>query len=291
LPSLRALQCFVASARHSSFVRPAARLNITAQAVGLQVRSLEDHLRCRLFDRVRGDLELTPAGRALYLELAPAFELIAQALEPYGSATHSRQLTVAATPAFAALWLVPRLGAFRRDHPRMAVRVVASASPLVEVDNNVDCAIVFGGDMPAKLIAEPFMTESILPVCAPAPLRDRNDYPLLHDDSADRDPALSSWTTWRANITGPQTSSGLRFDDPFLGLAAAQAGLGLWLARARLATEPLNAGRLVCPFGPARRSTCAYRLAATPAAAVRPTVKEFRHWLEAEAAAVAELSV
>jgi LysR family glycine cleavage system transcriptional activator len=289
LPPLRALQSFVATAKHAGFARAAIELNVCAQAVGLQVRSLESHLQCRLFERVRGRLVLTPAGHGLYLELARAFEVMAHAVETHRTGTHSRQLTVAATPAFAALCLVPRLGAFRRDHPRLEVRVLTLTAPLGALDNGADCAIVFGGDVPAGLVAEEFMTEAILPVCAPAPLNDRNGYELLHDDSPDRDPALSSWTAWQEAVGGLKASAGLRFDDPVLGLAAAQAGLGVWLARARLAVEPLTAGRLVRPFGPAKRSACAYRLATSPAAAARPMVRAFRQWLESEAAAAPEL--
>jgi LysR family glycine cleavage system transcriptional activator len=227
----------------------------------------------------------------LYLDLAPAFERIEYALAIHGHAAQSKQLTVAATPGFAALWLVPRLGTFQRNNPTLDVRVLASTAPLRELDDTADCAIVFGGDVPSGLIAEPFMTEAILPVCAPAPLSNQNGYFLLHDESPDRDLTLNSWTTWRETISGPHTSSGLRFDDPVLGLAAAQAGLGIWLARARLAEEPLSTGHLVCPFGTARQSACTYRLAASPAASERPVVKTFRQWLEAEAASAPELPV
>jgi LysR family glycine cleavage system transcriptional activator len=289
LPPLRALQCFVASARYLSYERAALRFNVTAPAVGQQVRSLEEHLRCQLFNRARGILELTPTGRALYLELAPAFDRIEYALAIHGRSGQSKQLTIAATPGFAALWLVPRLGTLQRDNPSLDVRVLTSTAPLQDLDDAADCAVVFGGDVPSGLLAEPFMTEAILPVCAPALLSGQNRYALLHDESPDRDLTLNSWTAWRDTIGGPHDSSGLRFDDPVLGLAAAQAGLGIWLARARLVAEALSAGRLVRPFGIARRSACAWRFAVSPAASVRPLVKTFRQWLEAEAAAAPEL--
>jgi LysR family glycine cleavage system transcriptional activator len=291
LPSLRGLQIFVVTARHRDITVAARELNVCPQTVGQQVRSLERHLACQLIRRERGTLALTEAGERLYLRLAPAFELMANAVEDHASPTHSRQLTVAATPAFATLWLVPHLGAFRRDNPWLEVRVLASTAPLGTLDKGADCAIVFRGDVPTGLVAEAFMTEAILPVCAPAPPGERNGFPLLHDISPDRDPVLSNWAAWRETTGVPETGSGQRFDDPALGLAAAQAGLGVWLARARLAVEPLRAGRLVQHFGPAQRSSCGYWLSTSPAAAARSTVKIFRHWLESEASSAPELPV
>jgi LysR family transcriptional regulator, glycine cleavage system transcriptional activator len=282
---LRALRHFVASGQHSSFTGAALDLSVSAQAVGQQVRLLERWLGCPLFDRVRGgDLAFTPVGLALYGELAPAIDLIEDAVERHVRGRHSRQLTVAATPAFATLWLMQRLGASRSGTRPPAVRVFATANPVGALANGADCAIFFAGDAPMGAVAQPFMTEAIVPVCAPG---QRKPYPLLHDDSPDRDPILGCWTNWRETTSDLETTDGPRFGDAVLGLAAAQAGLGVWLARARLAAEALNAGRLAYAFGTARQSSCAWRLGATSAAAPG-AVTALRHWLMAEAAADGE---
>jgi LysR family transcriptional regulator, glycine cleavage system transcriptional activator len=279
------LHCFDVCARHSNFVLAANELNVCPQAVGLQIRALEKHFGCRLFERQKSNaVTLTPVGHSLYLELARAFELIRIAIEGVSNSDPAHRLTVVTTPAFAAMWLVPRLGHFRAAHPRVEVRVVASSAPLAASSNQVDRAIVFAAEISARLIAETFLSEAIVPVCAATPFGEPAAHRLLHDDSPDRDPVFGSWTAWREAAGDARTTSDVRFDDPVLGLAAAQAGLSVWLARARLVAAPLRDGRLVRPFGAARRSSCSYRLVATPAAAERPAVKTFRHWLKAEAA-------
>lgn len=65
LPPLTALRAFVVTARHLTFTRAAAELHVTPAAVGQQIRLLEEHMGVVLFDRQRGALALTAAGRDL----------------------------------------------------------------------------------------------------------------------------------------------------------------------------------------------------------------------------------
>ncbi len=65
LPSMTALQCFEAVARHLSFTRAAEELSLTQSAMSKQVAQLEEQLQHALFRRVRKRLQLTPAGEAV----------------------------------------------------------------------------------------------------------------------------------------------------------------------------------------------------------------------------------
>ncbi|MDB5557507.1 MAG: transcriptional regulator, lysr family, partial [Enterovirga sp.] len=76
LPSLSALRTFEAAARHLSFTRAAAELNITQSAVSRQIRGLEDYLRLKLFERTPQQLILTPVGRAYLEEIRAALDRI-----------------------------------------------------------------------------------------------------------------------------------------------------------------------------------------------------------------------
>ena len=51
LPPLNALRAFEATARHASFTRAAAELNVTPAALSHQIRGLEDYLGHKLFHR------------------------------------------------------------------------------------------------------------------------------------------------------------------------------------------------------------------------------------------------
>ena len=64
--SLRGLRTFCIAARYESFKAAASELFVTASAVSQQVKSLEDELGLRLFDRSARELVLTEDGRALY---------------------------------------------------------------------------------------------------------------------------------------------------------------------------------------------------------------------------------
>ena len=59
LPSLNGLRAFEAAARHLSFTRAAAELNVTQTAISHQIRRLEEQLGMRLFERRNRGLALT----------------------------------------------------------------------------------------------------------------------------------------------------------------------------------------------------------------------------------------
>ena len=65
LPSLMALRCFEAAARHENFSRAADELCLTHGAVSRAVRLLEDDLGVALFQRRSRRVFLTDAGRKL----------------------------------------------------------------------------------------------------------------------------------------------------------------------------------------------------------------------------------
>ena len=60
--SMRQLRVFLSAARHMSFSKAAAELNLTAPAVSMQIKELESDLDIALFARVGRRVELTTAG-------------------------------------------------------------------------------------------------------------------------------------------------------------------------------------------------------------------------------------
>ena len=81
LPPLASLAPFEAAGRLASFSRAAAELNLTQAAVSRQIRSLEDSVGVRLFERKRHGVVLSPAGQDLFTEIGPALRVIAAARE------------------------------------------------------------------------------------------------------------------------------------------------------------------------------------------------------------------
>ena len=77
LPPLTALRAFDAAARHMSFSKAAAELNVTPAALSFQIKSLEEHLEAPLFRRLNRAVELTDAGKALAPGAADGFTALA----------------------------------------------------------------------------------------------------------------------------------------------------------------------------------------------------------------------
>ena len=123
-PPLNALRAFEASARHLSMKEAAAELSVTPGAVSQLVRGLEQRLGTQLFRRGNRSLVLTEAGQNYFAPIRHAFRQIGEATRRLRALPHAGVLTVSAPPAFAASWLVPRLGRSARGMP-----ISSSTSP------------------------------------------------------------------------------------------------------------------------------------------------------------------
>ena len=74
LPPLNALRAFEAAARHQSFTRAAEELNVTQTAVSHQIKTLEERLGLKLFDRRGRALQLTEAAQNYLPSVRSAFD-------------------------------------------------------------------------------------------------------------------------------------------------------------------------------------------------------------------------
>src|SRR5258707_12954948 len=108
---LHALRAFEAAARHLSFARAAAELNLTPSAISHQIRHLEESLGRRLFERRHRGLELSVIGRVYYPLVRDAFTRLIDATPLIGGAGPAvpNGMTVNCTPASAMDWRIPRL--------------------------------------------------------------------------------------------------------------------------------------------------------------------------------------
>ena len=182
IPSLQALACFEAAARHESYTRAAQELALTQGAVSRQVAALEGFLGLTLFRRTRHGVALTPEGADYARQIAPRL----QALERDTLDAMSRQgaagtLALAAVPTFATRWLMPRLPALGLAHPDLVVHIETRTRPFLFADTDFDAALYSGtaeqvsnwaGTRALRLI-----DEVVVPVCAPALLGRRRRLP------------------------------------------------------------------------------------------------------------------
>lgn len=295
LPPLNSLRAFVAAARHLSLAKAADELNVTPGAVSQQIKQLEDHLGCALFRRTNRQLLLTDEGQACLPGLVEAFERMHEALRAIAQVGLDGRLTVSVAPSLASKWLVPRLDRFAAKHPEIDVLVSASMSLADFESENIDCAIRYGAGRYPGLMVEKLMAESVVPVCSPALLKDKKTFKtpadlrhftLLHDDSPDQDPSCPDWRMWlrAAGVDSADARRGLRFNQSSLVLEAAVAGRGVALAKSRLASGDIRAGRVVALFEVKQPIQFAYYFVAPPAKSALKRVQAFLKWLHEEIA-------
>ncbi len=288
LPSLNAMRAFEAAARHLSFSRAADELHVTKAAISHQIKALEEDLGLPLFRRLNRALMLTDAGQTLYPAMTEALGLMSAAVARLKKQDETGVLTVTTLDSVAAIWLVPRLGRFRRSHPEIDVRITTSDESVDFARVNVDLAIRYGSGHWPGVHTERLMTEELFPVCAPSllgagpPLKTPSDlkhHTLLHDYG------IVGWRMWLMAIgeTTIDVERGPQYQHSNLVLQAAAQGDGIALARSVLAEDALAAGRLVKPFDISVPADYAYYLVCPTDHLKRPKVEAFRDWLLAEA--------
>ncbi len=136
IPSLSTLRAFEAVGRFQNQSEAAASLNVTQAAISQQLRTLEDTLDEKLFQRQGKGIVLTQTGRKLHAALQSGFGTIAQGIDDIRDLKEKRPIRVTMTPVFAENWLLARIGSFWQDYPNIQVELIPTESNinLEEVD-------------------------------------------------------------------------------------------------------------------------------------------------------------
>lgn len=289
LPPLNSLKVFEAAARHLSFTRAAAELNVTQAAISHQVKGLEDRLGVLLFRRLNRTLLLTDEGQSLLPSVSDALDILANAVARLAHQDKSGVLTLSTLDSIAASWLVPRIGKFRALHPDIDVRVSSSDTIVDFSSDDIDMALRYGHGKYPGTECVLLMTETLFPVVSPmllekiGPLEKLSDlarFPLLHDDLRD------DWVAWMefAGVAGLDVNRGSTYSHSNHVLQAAIAGEGVALGRSVLVADNLSAGLLIKPFDIELKARLVYSAVYPKASAGRPKIIAFRDWLIGEAA-------
>jgi LysR family transcriptional regulator, glycine cleavage system transcriptional activator len=286
LPSLNGLRAFEAAARHLSFTRAAAELNVTQTAISHQIRRLEEQLGIRLFLRRNRALLLTREAQAYLPEVRAAFEDLRRATERLRRPERDGRLTVSTTPSLAAKWLVTRAAAFQEAHPGIEVRITTSSHLVDFRREEVDMAVRYGRGHWPGLRADWLMAEELFPVCSRAlvngtkPLRrpeDLEHHTLLHATVSREDWQL--WLTAAGLPVSFASRPGLIFDQSFMAIQAAVDGLGIAMGRTRFVEADIAAGRLVVPFDVVLPADAGFYIVAPEETADTSKIALFRDWL------------
>jgi LysR family transcriptional regulator, glycine cleavage system transcriptional activator len=286
LPSLNGLRAFEVAARHLSFTRAAAELNVTQTAISHQIRRLEEQLGKRLFVRRTRGLQLTHDAQDYLPAIRTAFDDLRRATARLQRPDREGLLTVSTTASLAAKWLVTRVASFQDAHPRIEVRLTTSTHLVDFQREEVDMAVRYGrGNWPG-LRTQWLMAEDIFPVCSPALMKGakwlRRPQDLAHHTLLHTTVGREDWQLWLTAAGLPVSLAlrrGLSFDQTFMALQAAMDGLGVALGRTSLVDADIAAGRLVVPFDVVLPADAGYYIVAPEETADTTKIALFREWL------------
>lgn len=174
--STRQVKAFVALAEHKNFTRAAKQCHLSQSAFSTLIRTLEDAISIRLFDRDTRKVELTPEG-LLFLEGASRLlEDFSAALLNLGehAARRRGRVALAALPSLAAGWLPGVLAQFRAQFPGIELDVAdeLSESCVERVrSGRADFSLAAVRASAPELRTDPFCSDRFHLVC-------RADHPL-----------------------------------------------------------------------------------------------------------------
>ncbi len=254
LPPLTSLAPFEAAGRLGSFSRAADELNLTQAAISRQIRSLENSLGVRLFERKRHGVALSSVGTDLLGEIGPALRTIAAASERARASVRSaKTVSIFCDVAIGGSFVIPRIGAVRRDLPDLTIRLVTSSELLETTSESFDIGLTTGRFVSDRFDVIEICGEEIFPVTSPklaqgfkkrVKASDLVKAPLLHFAQPGRD-----WADWprflgHLGIRAPKVE-GFPFTSYSVLLDAAEAGHGIALGWRLSVENRLRQGTLV----------------------------------------------
>jgi len=252
LPPLNALRVFHSVAAHKSFRQAADELLVTPQAVGQQIKLLEDTLQVTLFERKGRAIELTESAILLSHFVKAGFDEFAEGVRRVTKAAYRERINLNASPYFATHYLLPRLSLFREVLPGADLRLTTMVDMPDFGRDDIDMTVQWGyGGWPdfetTLLVLDPKVI-----CCTPqigAQIRSAQDitrFTLLDTVKSKR---LWPDILRHLRLERPDGDRSIGFDDAATMRRATLQGIGIGLVSVIDAEEDLRSGALVAPLG------------------------------------------
>ncbi|PMJ89925.1 LysR substrate-binding domain-containing protein [Vibrio sp. 10N.261.55.A7] len=259
-----ALMTFVEVGKRGSLTGAAKAKCLTTGAISQQLLQLESNMGIKLVDRHSRGVTLTEAGHLLHRVASSSFQDIDTTIANLqSSSADASEVRLKLTPSFAFKWLVPRLEDFHRLHPDIQVQTYAEGALVDRSSQDFDLAIDYGPMPYSEPNAELLLEEKLIPVMSPqyltmhpwlaeeeANVHDWSAITLLHDAQPWAGAIRQQeWQYWaKSNQANLLADKGHFFNRTDMAMSAAEAGVGIALARKALIQDELISGRLVAPL-------------------------------------------
>jgi LysR family glycine cleavage system transcriptional activator len=285
LPPFAALRAFEAAARYGSFKKAAEDVCLSASAISHQVRSLEEFLGVKLFNRDSGKPVLTTAGMAYIESINEIFDRLDAATNNVSARGERRALVINVFPSLVSCWLLARLPTYQAANPEVDIKFLSSYIPLEFGSGDIDLAIRYGdGDWPGMhsvfllhdelfLVCSPELMEQLPPLDR---LEELKNFTFIHCAQD-----TEEWKQWAgmANYEDLEMKSRMEFDSRSLVLEAVSRGLGIAIGRLPYALSFLESGKICAPYPVRLRTGSDYYLVYPEHHGTYSNVKSFQTWL------------
>jgi DNA-binding transcriptional LysR family regulator len=253
---LNELAAFAAVARHRSFTKGAAQVGVALPTMSQTIRSLEDRLGVRLFNRTTRSVALTEAGERLLTDVQVVLDGVDHALDRVNSFRDkpAGTLRLAVTRPFATTLLAPLIQPFLAEYPSISLDISVDDIQRDIVRGRFDAGITTGHRIERDMTVFRISDElKMLAVAAPSYLA-RHGRPLSPEDLHSHDcinyrlPWSGTIFPWALSKGGESievsTQGPLIVNDPDLLLSAILDGVGIGYATMPMVAPYISDGRL-----------------------------------------------
>ncbi|MGE7415104.1 LysR family transcriptional regulator [Methylobacterium tarhaniae] len=282
---LSGMEAFAKAVETGSFSAAGEALGLSPQAVGKQVRLLEEHLGLRLIHRTTRRQSLTEAGRTLYERV----RIILAEVEAVEAAAASSQavprgrIRVNAPVTFGAYDLARVLPAYLAAHRQVDVELTLSDRKVDLIEEGYEVVFRVGPPAESGLIARPLRPMDFSFCAAPSYLAARGA-PRVPADLAQHEclgfAYMATGDQWR--FVGPEgrqvaveVSYRLLVNNGQALLTAAVSGLGLLVQPTALVRDAVAAGHLVTVLPAYRPVSRPMHLLYAPDRRITPKLRSF----------------
>ena len=169
--NLNYLRIFEAVYRTRSMTQAAQELHLTQSGISQHIRSLEDSLDIKLFDRIKQKLIPTDEGKKLYESVFPQLKNLEHALLSVTAKDHllRGEVTIGLPVVFGLNMVIPKIAEFGKLHPELKINVrfeLGHALNNMLLAGEVDFAFVDDFNMDSQIKTERVYDEVLKMFCS-----------------------------------------------------------------------------------------------------------------------------
>ena len=287
MPPLLLLQTVEAVTRLGSFKEAADDLCVTPSAISHRVRSVEQTLGARLFDRVGQGVQPTPAAIRLSEAVGAARIEIGRVWREISEDLQDRPVTVRCMASFGEHFILPYMERFRREFRNFDLELTSNFYSDVQAIRPYDFVIGLGAFPGGKWQTEPLLSLDVHPILSPRAWDEAIDEGMLRGPLIGYGASQLSWEEIASTLglRVHPSAKVITFDSIVSACVAAEHGLGIALAPSFIACRMEQQGKVKILGRDAPIATgLSYWLAVKPEQRDLPVYPRFRRWLLAQIA-------